>query len=381
MKVAVLEYLSGGGLATSPAMPVSEADALFSPLLREGLCMLSALAIDLVHCGHEVHVCLAEVAAETDMGRSLRELAPDLRVHAPNEAWNQKWKEIAVQCERTIVIAPELHQELQRIVAELRRAGASVIASSDSLLHVTSDKLATAKLIQAAQIRHPLTQTVAEASSRSSPNFSIPSALLPIGPASTSNPLVLKRRDGAGCADMKYFPNEIALNQWLASMAYSEWQADQWIVQHWQPGVAASLVVIADEEWHLVGAMSQTIRFNHVVNNSGAANCSDVFYLGGEGPLQCVTKDQLNQWLERIRGALPSGAYGWIGIDFIVPPAGSESAELVFIEVNPRLTTSYLGYRKWYGHKLAECMLGVAGLGILHGIDFQTMDRIAFEAN
>jgi predicted ATP-grasp superfamily ATP-dependent carboligase len=34
--------------------------------------------------------------------------------------------------------------------------------------------------------------------------------------------------------------------------------------------------------------------------------------------------------------------------------------DLVVMEVNPRLTTSYLAYRQWYGPELALGVLGLA---------------------
>jgi predicted ATP-grasp superfamily ATP-dependent carboligase len=62
-----------------------------------------------------------------------------------------------------------------------------------------------------------------------------------------------------------------------------------------------------------------------------------------------LTLEALERFADDVLRAIPGKPQGWIGIDFIMEPDGQWCA----VEVNPRLTTSYLGYRKWYGHRLA----------------------------
>jgi predicted ATP-grasp superfamily ATP-dependent carboligase len=40
-------------------------------------------------------------------------------------------------------------------------------------------------------------------------------------------------------------------------------------------------------------------------------------------------------------------------VDFVIDPRGLWHA----IEINARLTSSYLGYRKWLGHRLADAIV------------------------
>ena len=49
------------------------------------------------------------------------------------------------------------------------------------------------------------------------------------------------------------------------------------------------------------------------------------------------------------------GLRGYVGVDLIIPSA--ESGRPVVVEINPRLTTSYLGYRALAENNLAEWML------------------------
>jgi len=64
---------------------------------------------------------------------------------------------------------------------------------------------------------------------------------------------------------------------------------------------------------------------------------------------------------ERVVASLPE-TQGYIGMDLVLAadPGGSEDA---LIEVNPRLTTSYVGLRRAVGCNLAAAMLE----GLTHG--------------
>ncbi len=56
---------------------------------------------------------------------------------------------------------------------------------------------------------------------------------------------------------------------------------------------------------------------------------------------------------QRVAEALP-GLWGYVGVDFILSDAGA-----MVLEVNPRLTTSYVGRRKSIGANPAAWVLGL----------------------
>ncbi len=335
MKVAVLEYLSGGGLIDNAISP---------SLHQEGMAMLSALSNDLVLSGHQVHTCLDRTSlAQRDS------LHSDVQVHDLGTAdvdWLKSWDTIARSCDRTVVIAPELDKQLEHIVERLRATGSNVVASSLDFLRATSDKLITAQLLSKANVAHPSTCTLSQFVEESSST-------------TTPMPLTVKRRDGAGCAGMKYFANTSMVRNWLAKQ---DLNGDEWIVQPWLAGRPASLAIIADDHWHVLGAVEQIIELE---SSSFDSEISKVSYRGGTGPFIGATLDPLERLAKKVRQALPPGARGWIGIDFLVQMDPLGSKESVVIEVNPRLTTSYLGYRQWYGHKLAHALVDTAGTSSL----------------
>jgi tyramine---L-glutamate ligase len=337
VKVAVLEYLCGSGHFQASSM---------SSLIREGLAMLSGLANDLASCGHEVHTLLnLQSVQDKSYFRSQVHVQP-LDSTTSDSSWLEQWSDVAKDCDLAIVIAPELDNQLTRIVQQLQLSGANVLAPSVSFLQASSDKLATAKLLYQSSVAHPPTQTLTEFQAKEQ------SKVLGIS-AQGEVPLTLKRRDGAGCADMMIFADRVRFDRWLSFHANLYLDGNDWLVQEWLPGRPASMGIIAGHEWRVVGAVEQTIQYD-TANQDG---WSLVNYLGGRGPIQDVTDELLAQLARNIQEALPFEASGWIGIDFLVPYDPTQLRDYVIVEINPRLTTSYLGYRKWFGPQLADALL------------------------
>ncbi|HEY2761892.1 MAG TPA: ATP-grasp domain-containing protein, partial [Pirellulales bacterium] len=81
-------------------------------------------------------------------------------------------------------------------------------------------------------------------------------------------------------------------------------------------------------------------------------------YLGGELPLAAGLAERAQALAAMSIAALPA-TVGYVGIDLVLggEPDGSEDHVL---EVNPRLTTSYVGLRAAARSNLAEAMLHVA---------------------
>jgi predicted ATP-grasp superfamily ATP-dependent carboligase len=82
-------------------------------------------------------------------------------------------------------------------------------------------------------------------------------------------------------------------------------------------------------------------------------------YLGGELPLPTDWHRRAEQLAQAVLAALPATT-GYIGIDLVLGHACDGRHDVV-IEVNPRLTTSYVGLRKIARGNLAAAMLQIAG--------------------
>jgi predicted ATP-grasp superfamily ATP-dependent carboligase len=81
-------------------------------------------------------------------------------------------------------------------------------------------------------------------------------------------------------------------------------------------------------------------------------------YVGGEAPLDEARSQRAQALALAAIGCLPP-AIGYVGVALVLGAASDGSADVV-IEVNPRLTTSYLGLRRLLSTNLAAAMLSVA---------------------
>ena len=367
MKIAVLEFLCGGGLIepdqprTDPNTPAN----VLVPLFGEGLSMLDALATDFIECGHSVFTCLDRSVLTSALVPPSFLSSASISIVETTDRFLDVWGHVASDCDVTVVIAPELNNALASIVQTLRALGVTVLASDAAFLKAASDKRLMAKMLLARGVAHPATWTLREYYG------SREAAAKTIG----TSPITVKRRDGAGCAEMRYFANCVAFESWASTTSLLAENADHWIVQPWIDGQPASLALIAQGSRKVLGAFEQRMEVRPIeIANQGQC----VQYRGGSGPLAQVSFAQLEEFANVVLNAVPPGAAGWIGIDFLIPLEAKTARDWIAIEINPRLTTSYAGYRKWYGHELANMLLGIRP--VPSSVGFPTWERIEFDA-
>ncbi len=82
-----------------------------------------------------------------------------------------------------------------------------------------------------------------------------------------------------------------------------------------------------------------------------------VQYLGGRVPLSAPLQDRALR-LARDALAWVIGQQGYVGVDLVLGSAADGSADYA-IEINPRLTTSYIGLRRLCRDNLAQAWLDV----------------------
>lgn len=392
MKVAVLELLSGGGIHELIGIPnansagESERSEIAQALLREGWAMLHALASDLQQCGHQIFTCLDQELVHSKQEPTSALTPFDHFVCSNRIDWLSQWRQVAIPAEITIVIAPEIDNLLATTVRHLREHGAIVLAPDAWFLKATSDKLLFAEAMLNAKLPHPSTQTLTSF-------LQSPPAERTGFASASSDGLVLKRRDGAGCADMKRFESDRSFATWCCSnlLAPQPSEANQrtedltwrveaqaqngesWIVQPWLKGSPRSLAVLAGRSNWILGSVAQRIELSPCVAD---ASVSSVQYAGGYGPLDDTKIQQLELFANRVLNAIPGKPSGWIGIDFLIPDGAKDWTQWVPIEINPRLTTSYLGYRQWYGGALGDMLLRIQATSssrddaCFHSVDF-----------
>jgi predicted ATP-grasp superfamily ATP-dependent carboligase len=327
MSVLVFEFVSGGGLYQCPGAPQPTGS-----LLVEGAAMVQALVEDLARSTaapvtrlfdvrlapaltprHQENVSLVPVDSGRDLETALRQNAQ--------------------VCDVTIVIAPESAGILLSTRDLVARAGGHWLGCSAQMLRWASDKTATIRRL--AEHRVPG-----------------PSGVQSLGAPDQmpALPVVVKPNNGAGSED-------IAWVRTAAEWEAIEWQDGAYRIERYCAGQPASLAVICGpRERRMLAPCLQTIDVE-----------GRFAYRGGRvlapGPLA-------DRVLALGTAVLPAldGALGYVGIDLVLG-AAADGRDDVVLEVNPRLTTSYLGLRAACCGNLAQAILDSA-VGQIPRIEF-----------
>lgn len=298
MRIFVGEFVCGGGLSDQPIGEIP------GSLRREGAAMLNAVATDLAE--------FAETVIPLDRRFKISIPGVETIRHDPKQPLWAQWVTGAESCDAALIVAPESDGMLAKGVAMLRAAGIDVIAGSGDFLRVASDKLQTAKVLQRAGVPHPLHLALCDRKHESK--------------LAQYERFVVKPRDGCGTQAIMTYDS---LDEAIASLDENS------ILQPWLAGRPISIALIASENnTTFLPAVAQEIT-------DGACN-----YSGGCGPLDDNTQRRATALATRAIGAMPPTVRGFVGLDMIL---GDDSRKDYVIEINPRLTTSYVGLR-WMIH-------------------------------
>lgn len=162
---------------------------------------------------------------------------------------------------------------------------------------------------------------------------------LPFNPADRQSdvrwpgPTIIKRRDGAGSQDM--FLVRDGFDLWNARHELGRLhEPETFIQQPFIAGKALSVTLLITEDGSILEAFP--VAEQHFGEDGRFK------YQGGRLPADISPESAVavRQLAERACRAVP-GLTGYIGCDIVLP-----DGEPILIEINPRLTSSYLGYRQ-----------------------------------
>lgn len=276
--------------------------------------MLHALASDLANQG-------MHVLAPCDPRLPSQDASFDRIPVDASRPMLDSWIDVASKSQAAIVIAPEIDHQLLKCVEVLRASNIQVIASDSSFLANTSDKFETYLSWLRDGVPTPATQLASRILDGESLSQSI-------------GPYVLKHRLGAGCFGTRVIDDDRSLYSQLGRLQKPE----EWIVQPWIEGDAGSISMIVDGE----------IRWSGIAGQIMERQSDRIHYAGFEIPWvrmdgQKIVASQIEELGSKGLAAIKGEPMGWIGVDFLLPANGDPP---IAIEINPRLTTSYLGHRQ-----------------------------------
>jgi predicted ATP-grasp superfamily ATP-dependent carboligase len=318
-RVFAFEYLTGGGLFCDGLTPADSPS-----LVAEGTAMRDALVLDLLAAG-------ADVAYLHDERLTLPAWAAQPRLHrfevANREDFSSRFAAAAQDSQFGWLIAPEFDGTLLKLV-ERASSLVPLVSPASDLVALGSDKHATAIHLQKHAVPAPqgyLWQRVT--------------------PIEAVEPTVVKPNNGAGSVGMRLLtPGEC-----LAPLADDLLPGD-YRVERWISGPAFSVAIIGGRDGFVVlEPCEQRISVEQ-----------HFAYLGGRTPVQasasgdCPGEDNRRALCElaaKAARALPRW-HGFIGVDIVFGEDGP-----VVIEVNPRLTTSYVALRQLFRENLAKIIL------------------------
>jgi tyramine---L-glutamate ligase len=311
MRIFVYEYVSA-------ACATENADTL----AVEGWAMLAALLEDFRRIPSvAVQTMLGEGAQNAGITRPARTV-----VHIANKGEEKDlFHRLAEAADWTLVVAPEFDDILATRLRWIAEAG---VRSMNSTLEATvcaGDKLRLAGRLAERGVLTPPTV----AFPGSSPSF----------------PAVCKPRYGAGSQATYLVRNQGELQRTLDAARAESWSGDL-IVQPYHAGEPVSVSFLIGPGRRL--AMPASMQH---LSTDGRFR-----YLGGNLPLDAQRNARAARLATRAIDAV-EGLAGYVGVDLVLGASADDDA---VIEINPRLTTSYVGLRALARFNMAEAMMAVA---------------------
>ncbi len=248
-------------------------------------------------------------------------------VSMQDDVW-RIWSQCIADADAVWPIAPETGGVLLRLTELVNSSHKILLGCSAAGVKLTSSKLATYLALQAAEVS------------------TVPTYKLENWPKNKMMHWVSKPDDGVGCEDSAYFATAPALENWIA-----QGREASHIIQPFKTGTPASISMLCKQgqAW-LLSCNRQKITLD-----------SDAFIYNGS-----VLNGMAEYWsafeilAQQVARAIPSLS-GYVGVDILV-----DRNQISVLEVNPRLTTSYVGL-----HEAIGCNPARLVLDLLYNHDFQ----------
>jgi tyramine---L-glutamate ligase len=324
LKIIIYEHVSGGGYASQE---------LQSSILAEGFSILRTVASDFKASGHKVTVLL-------DARISL--LNPPLNVDCqipvfPSQDPKLLLQNIAKINDAIYIIAPETGQVLQSLVKIINQTGKISLNSEFEAIKRVSDKTVLYNILQKNSIPIPQTLT-----------FEINVNLSEVKKAIKSKfgyPAIFKPIDGVSCGGLSLVKEDSQVEKAILKIR-TESSGKNFVAQEFIRGksVSVSLLVAAGKAYSVsLNSQNVTIALSNDVSS----------YEGGVVPFDHPLKQEAFKAAEKI-AVVFSGLKGYVGVDLVL-----SNYKPFVVDVNSRLTTSYVGLSKTAKFNVAQAMLEV----------------------
>ena len=329
LRIIIYEYVSGGGFAEQPLLP---------SVLSEGFAMLRSVVFDFKAAGHEVTVLLDE---------RLSRLNPPIVADCTIPVFCSKdpkdfLRKIAKINDAIYIVAPETRQILKSMVELAEQTGMISLNCEPSAIRKVADKRKLHEMLQKLGAKP---KTIILKISDGSPK--IKQAIK----NSLNYPVVLKPTDGVSCGGLSIVKEPVQLERAIEKIKEAS-ASEFFVVQEFINGTSASISLLSTGKKAL--ALSLNKQNITLVGPEDASS-----YDGGTVPLDHPLKKEALSIAEKLVESI-EGLRGYVGVDLIL-----SDDKIFVVDVNPRLTTSYVGLCRVTSFNLAEAIVNSVLKGTL----------------
>ena len=321
LRLIVYEHISGGGFAGQPIPP---------DVLSEGFGMLRTIVSDFKTAGHEVTVLLDARISKLNPLIAADCTVPVFYPQEPKKFLNN----IAKINDGVYVIAPETGQTLQSLVELAEKTGKVSLNCESSAIGKVADK---AVLYETLRKLGATPKTV-----MLNINDSLAEAKQAIK-RELNYPVVFKPTDGVSCGGLSIVKEDAQVEKAVAKIK-AESSSKRFIAQEFINGESASVSLLS------TGKKALAVSLNKQNVKMGTPD-TDSSYEGGYVPFDHPLKHEAFTVAERVVDAF-SGLRGYVGVDLVL----TEQKPFV-VDVNPRLTASYVGLCKVASFNVAQALV------------------------
>ncbi|MDR2699486.1 MAG: ATP-grasp domain-containing protein [Nitrososphaerota archaeon] len=322
MDILVYEHACGGGFAEGAVSP---------GILAEGFGMLRSCVADLKTAGHKVTVILDE-----EMSRLNPPIDADcvVPIFSFKDA-QQTILNICADVDAAYVIAPETGGTLHALVEFIERQGVPLFNSRPNAIWAVSDKVNMYETLGVKGLRTPKTVKV-----------DVAQCIGDLFMGEMGFPVVFKPVDGMGCSGLSIVKDASQVGHAVGRIV-TELGSEAAIVQEYLEGEAVSVSLLCTDSKALAVSLNKQ---NVVLSSPDGVSC----YMGGVVPFCSVREQEVFRVAEAVVGCF-SGLRGYVGVDMILTNTGP-----VVVDVNPRLTMSFVGLRRVAGFNFADAIVNAA---------------------
>jgi predicted ATP-grasp superfamily ATP-dependent carboligase len=322
VRLLIYEHVSGGGFA---------GEAIPSSVLSEGFGMLRLLISDFEASGHNVTTLLDSRIARLNPPIDADCVVP---VFSSQDA-RANIRKISESADAAYVIAPETDGLLQSLVEFVEQTGVASLNCQARTVEKVSNKAFVYDFLKKAGINTP--ETIV---------FSVADDLEEIRKAIRGwldFPLIFKPSNGVSCCGLSVVRNKDQVASAIGKIKKAS-GSTQFAVQELINGADVSVSLFSTGN----KAVSVSLNRQDVTIEAPEGFSS---YTGGLVPFNHPLRADAFEVAEKIVKSFPD-LRGYVGVDFVLT-----EEEAVAIEVNPRLTTSYVGLRRVANFNPAQAII------------------------